>query len=123
MQQKLFTPPPTDEQQEMMQKVMKYAMIFMGVLFFKVPAGLCLYIITSSLWAIVERKMLPKPELDTSKLDTIGGDSAKKNDASAKQIQKQQKQAQKQEQVRIEQQEEKKKRDKERKKKLKQRGV
>ena len=63
IQQKLFTPPPTDEQQEMMQKMMKYMMIFMGVLFFKVPAGLCIYFITSSLWGIIERKLLPKPVL------------------------------------------------------------
>ena len=63
IQQKMFTPPPTDEQQEMMQKMMKYMMIFMGVMFFKVPAGLCIYFITSSLWGIIERKLLPKPVL------------------------------------------------------------
>jgi YidC/Oxa1 family membrane protein insertase len=58
--QQLFTPPPTDEQQEMQQKVMKFMMLFMLVLFFKVPAGLCLYFITSSLWALAERVLLPK---------------------------------------------------------------
>ena len=58
--QQLFTPPPTDEQQEMQQKVMKFMMIFMLVIFFKVPAGLCLYFITSSLWALAERLLLPK---------------------------------------------------------------
>ncbi|MEM7457756.1 MAG: hypothetical protein AAF456_25755, partial [Planctomycetota bacterium] len=46
-----------------------FMMIAMGVLFFKVPSGLCLYFITSSLWGIIERKMLPKPVLDTSKFD------------------------------------------------------
>ncbi|REJ89832.1 MAG: membrane protein insertase YidC [Planctomycetota bacterium] len=60
-QQKLFTPPPTDEQSAMMQKMMKYMMFFMGVLFFKVPSGLCVYFIASSFWGIGERKMLPKP--------------------------------------------------------------
>ena len=30
-------------------------------MFYKVPAGLCLYFITSSLWGICERKLLPKP--------------------------------------------------------------
>ncbi len=70
-QQKLFMPPPTDEQQIMMQRVMKFMMVFMGVLFFKVPSGLCLYFITSSIWGIVERKLLPKPQLDTSALESL----------------------------------------------------
>ena len=35
-------------------------MIFMGFLFFKVPSGLCLYFIVSSMWGIGERKLLPK---------------------------------------------------------------
>ena len=61
IQQKLFTPPPTDEQQEMQQKMMTYMTVFMGVMFYKVPAGLCVYIITTSLWSIAERKLLPKP--------------------------------------------------------------
>ncbi|MCA9268640.1 MAG: YidC/Oxa1 family insertase periplasmic-domain containing protein, partial [Planctomycetales bacterium] len=60
--QKLFTPPATDEQAEMTQKMMSYMMIFMGFLFFKVPSGLCLYFITSSLWGIGERTLLPKPK-------------------------------------------------------------
>ncbi|MFO0916394.1 MAG: YidC/Oxa1 family insertase periplasmic-domain containing protein [Pirellulales bacterium] len=60
IQQKLFTPPPTDEQQEMQQKVMKFMTLFMAVMFFKVPAGLCLYFISSGLWSIGERKLLPK---------------------------------------------------------------
>lgn len=61
LQQKMFTPPPTDEQSAMQQKMMKYMMIFFGVMFFKVPAGLCIYFISSSLWGIAERKLLPKP--------------------------------------------------------------
>lgn len=75
-QQKLFTPPPTDDQQKMMQQVMTFAMLFMGILFFKVPAGLCLYFITSSLWGIIERKMLPKPVLNTDKLALVDGDGS-----------------------------------------------
>jgi YidC/Oxa1 family membrane protein insertase len=35
-------------------------MIFMGFMFYKVPSGLGLYFITSSLWAIGERLLLPK---------------------------------------------------------------
>ena len=60
-QQKMFTPPATDEQTQMQQNMMKYMMIVMGVMFFKVPAGLCVYFIASSLWGIGERKMLPPP--------------------------------------------------------------
>ncbi|MEE2641305.1 MAG: YidC/Oxa1 family insertase periplasmic-domain containing protein [Planctomycetota bacterium] len=63
IQQKMFTPPPTDEQQAMMQKVMTFMMVFIGVMFFKVPAGLCIYFITSTLWAIMEKKMIPPPQL------------------------------------------------------------
>jgi YidC/Oxa1 family membrane protein insertase len=39
---------------------MKFMMIFMGVMFYKVPSGLGIYFITSSLWAIGERLLLPK---------------------------------------------------------------
>ncbi|HEX7450470.1 MAG TPA: membrane protein insertase YidC [Pirellulales bacterium] len=59
-QQKMFLPPPADEQAAMQQKMMQYMMIFMGVMFFKVASGLCLYFIASSLWGIAERKLLPK---------------------------------------------------------------
>lgn len=58
LQQKLFTPPPTDEQQAMQMKMMKFMMIFIGFMFFKVASGLCLYFIASSLWGIGERKLL-----------------------------------------------------------------
>ena len=68
IQQKMFTPPAVDEQQKMMQKMMSFMMLFMAIMFFKVPAGLCVYFVTSSIWAILEKKLLPKPELDTSKL-------------------------------------------------------
>ena len=60
VQQKLMTPPPADEQQEMQQKMMKYMMIFFGLMFYKVPAGLCLYFIASTGWGVAERKLLPK---------------------------------------------------------------
>jgi YidC/Oxa1 family membrane protein insertase len=60
-QQKMFMPPPADEQAAMQQKMMKYMMVFMGILFFKVASGLCLYFIASSLWGVCERKLLPKP--------------------------------------------------------------
>jgi len=59
-QQKMFMPPaaPGDEQAQMQQKMMKYMMVFMGFLFYTVPAGLCVYFIASSLWGMGERKLL-----------------------------------------------------------------
>ena len=58
-QQQLFMPPAVDEQAKVQQQVMKYMMFFMALMFFKVPCGLCLYFITSSLWGIAERLWLP----------------------------------------------------------------
>lgn len=62
LQQKMFMPEPTNEQMRMQQQMMKYMMLFMGLMFFKVPSGLCIYFIASSLWGIAERRMLPKPK-------------------------------------------------------------
>lgn len=59
-QQKMFMPPPTDDQAAMQQKIMRYMMVVIGFLFFKVAAGLCVYFIASSLWGIAERLLLPK---------------------------------------------------------------
>jgi len=82
IQQKLFTPPATDEQTKMQQQMMTMMTVVMGVMFYKVPAGLCLYFITSSLWGICERKLLPKPKppseggtvpLVTAKLTSTNG--------------------------------------------------
>jgi YidC/Oxa1 family membrane protein insertase len=69
VQQKMMMPPPTDEQQAMQQKMMKYMMIFMGLMFYKVAAGLCVYFIATTLWGFAERKLLPK-----SKLSPAGAD-------------------------------------------------
>jgi YidC/Oxa1 family membrane protein insertase len=44
----------------MQQKMMKYMMIFFGLMFYKVAAGLCIYFIASSVWGFTERKLLPK---------------------------------------------------------------
>jgi YidC/Oxa1 family membrane protein insertase len=60
VQQKMTMPPPQDEQQEMQQKIMKYMMVFFGLMFYKVAAGLCVYFIASSLWGFAERQLLPK---------------------------------------------------------------
>ena len=59
-QQKMFMPPATDEQTAMTQKMMNIMTLMMGLFFFRVPAGLCIYFITSSLWGICERIMVKK---------------------------------------------------------------
>jgi YidC/Oxa1 family membrane protein insertase len=86
IQQKLFTPPAVNEEQKMQQKIMNFMTIFMGVMFYKVPAGLCIYFITSSLWGIMERKFITKPNTGTAgataavpeKPDSSGTAAAKK---------------------------------------------
>jgi YidC/Oxa1 family membrane protein insertase len=60
VQTQLFSPPATTPEAEQSQKMMKYMMVFMGVMFYKVPSGLGIYFITSSLWALGERLLLPK---------------------------------------------------------------
>jgi len=60
VQQKMFMPPPADEQAAMQQKIMTFMMLFIGLLFFKVASGLCVYFIASSLWGLAERRFLPK---------------------------------------------------------------
>lgn len=61
LQQKLFMPEATNDQMRLQQQLMKYMMGFMGLLFFKVASGLCIYFIASSLWGIAERKLFPPP--------------------------------------------------------------
>lgn len=54
-QQKILMPPPADEEQAMQYRMMNIMMVMMGVMFYRVPAGLCIYFITSSLWGMAER--------------------------------------------------------------------
>ncbi|MGL4943668.1 MAG: YidC/Oxa1 family insertase periplasmic-domain containing protein [Thermoguttaceae bacterium] len=60
-QQWAMMPPPTDEQQRLQRQMMNYMMIFFAFLFFKMPSGLCVYFIASSIWGIAERQLMPKP--------------------------------------------------------------
>jgi YidC/Oxa1 family membrane protein insertase len=59
-QQKSMMPPATDDQTRMQQSMMKYMTLFMGIMFYTVASGLCLYFIVSSLWGMMERKFLKK---------------------------------------------------------------
>jgi YidC/Oxa1 family membrane protein insertase len=63
VQQKLTLPPPTDDIQAQQQAMMKYMLIFTALFFYKVAAGLCLYFIVSGLWSLLERRLVPKPDL------------------------------------------------------------
>ena len=74
-QQQLFMPPAVDEQSKVQQQVMKYMMFFMALMFFKVPCGLCLYFIASTLWGIAERLWLPHtlPAMATAGVASGGG--------------------------------------------------
>jgi YidC/Oxa1 family membrane protein insertase len=76
--QKMFTPPPTDEQQVLQQRMMKFMMLFFALMFFKVPAGLCIYFITSSAWGLAERKLLPKSQTGATSGNEPSGAPKKK---------------------------------------------
>ena len=71
LQQKIYAPPATDDTQRMAQRMMKFMFMLMGVMFFRVASGLCIYFVASSTWGILERKLLPKisdPEAYLEKL-------------------------------------------------------
>ena len=60
VQQKVMMPPAADEQAAAQQKMMKYMMVFVGLMFYKVAAGLCIYFIATTLWSLAERRFVPK---------------------------------------------------------------
>jgi YidC/Oxa1 family membrane protein insertase len=69
VQQKMFMPPPTNDDQKNQQNIMLYMSVFMSVVFYRVPAGLCFYFITSSVWGLAERQLLkPAKGADMSSL-------------------------------------------------------
>ncbi len=74
-QQKMMMPPPADEEQAMQMKMMNFMMIFMGAMFYRVPAGLCVYFIASSLWGMTERfllnKLTPKNEPGDAAVEAV----------------------------------------------------
>ncbi len=82
--QKMAMPEPTNEQAVMQQKMMKYMTMFMGLLFYKVASGLCLYFIASSLWGIAERKLLPKAKPADGSIAAASPGSGKTGDGGAK---------------------------------------
>ena len=94
LQQKLFMPPATDEQTAMTQKMMNIMTLAMGLFFFRVPAGLCIYFITSSLWGIGERilvkKTLPQGNhFDAAVIEGVAGGSQTKSATLAERLRNQ----------------------------------
>ena len=78
VQQKMLMPPAINEEQKMQQKMMNFMMVFMGAMFYRVPAGLCVYFIASSLWGLAERKLLPKLSPKKALPPETGNDSDRK---------------------------------------------
>jgi len=70
IQQQMMTPPTADEQMQQTQKMMKWMMIVMGLMFYKMPSGLCIYFIATTLWGFLERKLSKKK---TPAADAAGG--------------------------------------------------
>jgi len=69
VQQKMFMPPAATDEQALQYKVMNYMMIFIGFMIYRVPAGLCVYFITSTLWGISERKLIDYMKTDEKQTD------------------------------------------------------
>src|SRR5262249_59755184 len=69
-------PRAMEDQTKMQQSMMKYMLILFCFMFYKVPAGLSLYFICSTLWGVAERKLLPK------KKPPAGGPSGSGNGAA-----------------------------------------
>jgi len=53
-------PTPTDPQQARMQKMMRWFLVIMGIMLYSYPAGLALYMITSSSLGLFEIKVIKK---------------------------------------------------------------
>ncbi|HTQ38635.1 MAG TPA: membrane protein insertase YidC [Pirellulales bacterium] len=94
IQQQMFMPPATDDQTRTQQKMMKYMLLLIAYAYYTVPSGLCLYIISSSIWGIAEKKLLPKTKKNPDgTLATVGsraGTSASGNGAAARRDRKKQ---------------------------------
>jgi YidC/Oxa1 family membrane protein insertase len=73
VQQKLTMPPPTDDIQAQQQAIMKYMLVFTALFFYKVAAGLCVYFIVGGIWAVLERRLVPKPDLTQANAVAVGG--------------------------------------------------
>lgn len=60
IQQKLSMPKEMSAEQRQQFAIMKYMTAFMVIMFYRVPSGLSLYFIASSLWGLAERRLVKK---------------------------------------------------------------
>jgi YidC/Oxa1 family membrane protein insertase len=60
VQQKLSMPKEMTAEQRQQFAIMKYMTAFMVIMFYKVPAGLSIYFIASSVWGLLERRFVKK---------------------------------------------------------------
>jgi YidC/Oxa1 family membrane protein insertase len=58
--QKLTMPPPQNDEQKAQYKMMNVMMFVMGATFYRVPAGLCLYFISTNIWSMTERTIFER---------------------------------------------------------------
>ncbi len=58
--QKLTMPPAQNDEQKAQYKMMNIMMFVMGATFYRVPAGLCLYFISTNIWSMTERSLFEK---------------------------------------------------------------
>jgi hypothetical protein len=73
-QMKVMQPPAADEQLAQQQKMTQYIMMPMfAFMFYKMPSGLCLYFIATTLWGMAERKLLPKKKPGAAASGPAGG--------------------------------------------------
>ena len=75
---------------------MKFMMLFMAVIFFKIASGLCIYFIASSIWGLAERMLLPKSKSTTDGppaakqvVETSGAGASSRSPAKARQKKRQ----------------------------------
>lgn len=77
VQQKMSMPAEMSEEQRQQYNIMKYMTGFMALMFYRVPAGLSLYFICSSLWGLAERKLVKKLIADQKIIDEAKPRTAK----------------------------------------------
>ena len=82
IQQKKMMPVTDDPQMQAQQRMMKFMMIFMGVFFFKMAAGMCLYFIATTVWGLIERTFVPK--IDPNKVADAQAKADEKSNEPAK---------------------------------------
>lgn len=80
-----MSPPATTPEAAMQKKMMMFMMVFFGAMFYQVPAGLCVYMITSGAWSMIERQFLPKnPPAVARPVDPVASEGSGGNGVSWK---------------------------------------